>query len=102
MSSDQDTVRKVRYERVDNLDVEVVTSILERSGLSERRPVHDRDRLRRMLANSNLMVLATEESTGKPIAIARALTDFAYACYLSDLAVDKEWQGLGVGTRLIE
>jgi predicted N-acetyltransferase YhbS len=36
------------------------------------------------------------------IGIARSLTDFAYCCYLSDLAVDREFQGLGIGTELVQ
>src|SRR5260221_105684 len=31
----------------------------------------------------------------------RALTDYAYCCYLSDLAVDRDWQGRGIGRELI-
>jgi len=29
------------------------------------------------------------------------MTDFHYACYLSDLAVDEEYQGCGVGRMLL-
>ena len=31
----------------------------------------------------------------------RALTDFSYCCYLSDLAVNKSHQGQGIGQQLI-
>ena len=34
--------------------------------------------------------------------ISRAITDFSYCCYLSDLAVDTAYQGQGIGKRLIE
>jgi predicted N-acetyltransferase YhbS len=30
------------------------------------------------------------------------LTDFSYAAYLADLAVDEEFQGRGIGTQLIQ
>jgi histone acetyltransferase (RNA polymerase elongator complex component) len=33
--------------------------------------------------------------------VARSLSDFVYATYLSDLAVDIEFQHLGIGKRLI-
>jgi ribosomal protein S18 acetylase RimI-like enzyme len=33
--------------------------------------------------------------------VARSLTDFAFCTYLSDLAVDKEYQHLGIGKALI-
>jgi ribosomal protein S18 acetylase RimI-like enzyme len=31
----------------------------------------------------------------------RAITDYSYCCYISDIAVDKEYQGLGIGKELI-
>jgi len=33
--------------------------------------------------------------------VSRAITDFAYCTYLSDLAVDVEYQRLGIGQELI-
>ena len=51
-----------------------------------------------MLKNSNLQVSAWDGGT--LVGIARALTDFHYACYLSDLAVDVAYQGYGIGSRL--
>lgn len=35
------------------------------------------------------------------IGIARALTDWSFCCYLSDLAVDKDVQKTGIGRELI-
>lgn len=51
-----------------------------------------------MLENSNLTVTAWQN--GNLIGIARSMTDFHYACYLSDLAVSKEHQKSGVGKQL--
>ncbi|MBS0366586.1 MAG: GNAT family N-acetyltransferase [Proteobacteria bacterium] len=87
--------------RTDNLDVRAFQHVLQRSGLGERRPVNDVARLARMLANSNLVVIAEDASTGGVVGVARSVTDFAYCCYLSDLAVDKAYQGQGIGSRLI-
>lgn len=53
-----------------------------------------------MLDNSNLIISAW--AAGKLIGISRALTDFCYCCYLSDLAVDKKYQRIGIGKELIE
>ena len=69
------------------------TDVLERSSLAERRPVANQDRLKRMLRNADLLI--TARLRGQLIGVARALTDFSYACYLSDLAVDKTHQRLG-------
>jgi len=44
------------------------------------------------------MVTAWDEQ--KLIGIARSMTDFNYACYLSDLAVDASYQNSGVGKML--
>ena len=53
-----------------------------------------------MYANSNLILTAWDKD--KLIGISRALTDFCYCCYLSDLAVRKEYQKRGIGRKLIE
>jgi N-acetylglutamate synthase-like GNAT family acetyltransferase len=37
----------------------------------------------------------------KLVGIARSLTDFSYCCYLSDLAVRKDYQKGGIGKKLI-
>ena len=88
--------------QVGELTVAEFQSVLRSSGLGERRPVDDAARLARMLKNSNLLVVARDGAADKIVGIARAVTDFSYCCYLSDLAVDRAYQGQGVGTRLIE
>jgi hypothetical protein len=60
--------------------------VLEATTLGPRRPVDDLDRLERMLRHSDLNV--TSPHAGKLVGVARAVTDFSYCCYLSDLAVD--------------
>ncbi len=83
-----------------NLPVSVddFINLLQRSRLSERRPVDDRECMAGMIDNSNLLVSAWDGET--LIGIARSLTDFHYACYLSDLAVDREYQRCGIGKTL--
>ncbi len=75
--------------------------ILNRSGLDERRPAGDLERLQRMLDGANLTITARTQGSGALVGIARSLTDWSYACYLSDLAVDRAFQGQGIGTKLI-
>lgn len=53
-----------------------------------------------MCENANLIV--TARLNGKLIGIARSITDFSYCTYLSDLAVDTEYQKKGIGKKLIE
>jgi len=73
--------------------------VLRRSTLAERRPVNDTTRIDAMLQNSNIILAARAE--GKLVGISRAVTDFSYCCYLSDLAVDVEFQAHGIGRELI-
>ena len=72
--------------------------LLENSKLGERRPVHDRECMQGMISNSNLTVSAWD--SGQLIGLARSVTDFHYACYLSDLAVSRSHQKMGVGKQL--
>lgn len=73
--------------------------VLNRSALAERRPVDDRECVEGMLRHGNLTVTAWDAD--KLIGIARSVTDFHYACYLSDLAVDVAYQHIGIGRELI-
>jgi ribosomal protein S18 acetylase RimI-like enzyme len=75
-------------------------NILLASRLAERRPVGDLERLDRMLRNADIVLTARE--SGRLVGISRAITDFSYCCYLSDLAVDVEYQRQGIGKRLVE
>ncbi len=52
-----------------------------------------------MLDNANLT--ATAWDGDKLIGVARSSTDFAFYCYLSDLAVDESYQRSGIGKMLI-
>lgn len=82
------------------LDPAEFTDVLHRSGLAERRPVGDAERIRRMVKNASIIVCA-RTTEGRLVGVARSLTDFAFCCYLSDLAVDRAWQGQGIGRELI-
>ena len=89
----------IHYQIEPDLSVEEFTEVLLRSTLAERRPMNESDTLRAMLANAD--VIATARSEGKLVGISRAITDFAYCTYLSDLAVDEAFQQQGIGRELI-
>lgn len=82
-----------------SISCEQFIDLLKRSTLGERRPIDDRECIEGMLANSNLMLSAWDGD--ELIGLARSLTDFSYACYLSDLAVCKNYQQQGIGKKLI-
>lgn len=88
----------IEYKINASVSVDQFIAVLRASTLGERRPVEDRGCMEGMLKNSNLTVTAWEG--GRLVGIARSLTDFHYACYLSDLAVDKKHQNGGIGKRL--
>lgn len=75
-----------------------VAAVFDASGI--RRPTNDLARIERMFANASLIFSAWHE--GKLVGVCRALTDFSYCCYLSDLAVDKAFQKHGIGRELID
>ena len=64
------------------------------------RPVADEERIARMFINSNLVISAWDG--GRLVGLVRALTDQCYSCYVSDLAVDAEYRGRGIGLKLME
>ena len=73
-------------------------SLLADSALGERRPILDRECMEGMISNSNLTVSAWDSE--KLVGISRCMTDFHYACYLSDLAVSAQYQKMGIGKQL--
>lgn len=90
----------IEYQLEPDLSAEEFISVLIRSTLGERRPVQDRDRIERMLRLANIIV--TARHLGQLVGVSRALTDFEFCTYLSDLAVDESYQRRGIGKQLIE
>ena len=84
-----------------NLCVEDFADILIRSTLAERRPVEEFERLKGMLRHADVIVTARNE-TGMLVGVSRAISDFHYCTYLSDLAVDVDYQRQGIGKLLID
>lgn len=77
---------------------EDIISVFESSGIS--RPTNDFNRISKMFLNANLVISAWDKEL--LVGLSRALTDFSYCCYLSDLAVRKEYQNVGIGKKLID
>lgn len=87
----------IEYRHNFPLDPVDVVRVFDASGIV--RPTDDLPRIARMFAASNLVVSAWDE--GVLVGVCRALTDYSYCCYLSDLAVDRAFQRRGIGTELI-
>ncbi len=88
--------------REDSLDPAEFRALLVASTLGERRPVDEPDRIAAMAENADLIVTARDAAGGQLIGVARSVTDFAYCCYVSDLAVDRGRQRGGIGRALLE
>jgi predicted N-acetyltransferase YhbS len=89
----------VVYQIEPALGVDEFLDVLNRSSLAERRPVDEPETIRAMLRNAD--ILATARVEGRLVGVSRAITDFAYCTYLSDLAVDEAYQRRGIGRELI-
>ena len=90
----------VNYTLEPNLSAQEFQDVLVASTLAERRPADDLWRLEKMLRHADVIMTARDE--GKLVGVSRAITDFAFCCYLSDLAVAKDHQGQGIGKKLVE
>jgi predicted N-acetyltransferase YhbS len=82
------------------LAVAEFADVLRRATLAERRPVDDEPRLAGMLAQADVIVTA-RDAAGLLVGVSRAITDFHYCTYLSDLAVDAARQRQGIGRELM-
>jgi GNAT superfamily N-acetyltransferase len=82
------------------LSVDEFIDVLRRSTLAERRPVDEVGTVEKMLRGAD--VICTARVNGLLIGVSRAISDFAFCTYLSDLAVDQDYQRRGIGKELIE
>jgi len=76
-----------------------IIDLLVRSTLAERRPVDELETIRSMLEHAGVII--TARIAGRLVGISRAITDFSFCTYLSDLAVDRDYQRRGIGKELI-
>lgn len=87
----------ITYKTNAKLEAHELSDLFKASGI--KRPVEDLNRVKNMIDNANLLVTAWDGE--KLVGVARALSDLSYCCYLSDLAVDKEYQNQGIGHELV-
>jgi GNAT superfamily N-acetyltransferase len=93
------TTGDVAYALEPGLDAGEFIDVLVRSTLAGRRPVDEPETIRGMLAHADVIVTARIE--GLLVGVSRAISDFNYCTYLSDLAVDAAHQRRGIGRELI-
>ena len=93
-------VEAIAYDLEPRLSAPEFIDVLRRSTLDERRPVDEPATIAGMLVHADILLTARNAS-GLLVGISRAITDFSYCTYLSDLAVDRQFQGRGIGKELI-
>ena len=91
---------KILYKNDVKISADQFIDLLKRSTLAERRPVNDLATIEAMLKHASVLITAWSSNT--LVGVSRALSDFSFCCYLSDLAVDEAYQKQGIGKRLIE
>lgn len=88
----------ITYGKRTELNEQDVIEVFESSGIV--RPITQPSRIKEMIQQADLLYTAWDGD--KLVGIARCVTDFSYCCYLSDLAVRKEYQHQGIGKELID
>jgi GNAT superfamily N-acetyltransferase len=95
--------RRIIYALESGLEVSEFRRLLIESGLGSTRPVEDEARLAAMLTAADLILTARlDEPGGALVGVARCITDFAWCCYLSELAIAPSAQGAGIGKGLLD
>ena len=89
----------INYRLGNDIDLDEVIELYVDSTLGERRPVAERERMKTMLAEADLVVTAWDDDL--MVGISRSVTDWVYCTYLSDLAVRLAYQGQGIGRELV-
>ena len=90
---------QIRYESNPHLTVDDFIDILKKSTLGLRRPLDNREDMQTMLDLGNYYIGAYVNN--QLVGLARAMTDFVFTTYLSDLAVDEAFQHMGIGKTLL-
>ena len=75
-----------------------IVELYDEAGLP--RPTTDKNRIKKMYDNSNLIVTAWDDT--KLVGVSRSTTDWAWSCYLADLAVNSNYKKAGIGKKLID
>lgn len=91
---------QITYQLEPKLPVAEFIDVLKRSTLGQRRPLDKPDIMQGMLDQADI-ILTARNTGGLLVGVSRALTDFHYCTYLSDLAVDEACQKQGIGKALL-
>lgn len=89
---------RIQSERVSS---EAYTDFLKRTDLGSQYPKERfQERICRLVNNVSISLTARNEEN-RIVGVLFGLTDFAYWLYVTDLGVDRNYEGRGIGTRLM-
>ncbi|WP_336120766.1 GNAT family N-acetyltransferase [Paenibacillus polysaccharolyticus] len=77
---------------------EQMAEVFKLSGI--KRPYEDLERMKKMIDQADIIISCWEGD--RIVGLARAITDYSYCCYLSDLAVIKDFQRKNIGKDLVQ
>lgn len=84
------------------LSPEEYIDFLKRTDLGSQYPKERfEERIEKLVKNASISLVAGNES-GKVVGVLFGLTDFAYWLYVTDLGVDRAYEGQGIGRRLMQ
>jgi len=90
---------KIKEQR---LSPEEYIEFLKRTNLGSQYPKERfEDRITKLVKNVSISLVARNESD-KIVGVLFGLTDYAYWLYVTDLGVDREYEGQGIGRRLMK
>jgi len=91
----------VAYSDSERLEFDEYIDFLRRTDLGSQYPKQNfEERIRILLRHADICITARENRTR--VGIAFAITDWAYFMFLTDLGVDRDYVGKGIGKRLLE
>ncbi|MCQ2458291.1 MAG: GNAT family N-acetyltransferase [Clostridia bacterium] len=83
------------------LTAEDYIEFLKRTDLGSQYPKERfRERIEKLVRTASVSLVARED--GKTVGVLFALTDFAYWLFVTDLGVDREYTGRGIGRALMK
>ncbi len=94
-----DDLIKINEERI---SAEEYIDFLKRTDLGSQYPKERfEERIAKLVKNVSLSLVARNEN-GMIVGVLFGLTDFAYWLYVTDLGIDRMYEGQGIGSRLMK
>ena len=86
----------------EKISAEEYIDFLKRTDLGSQYPKERfEERIQKLVKNVSISLVA-RNAEGLAVGVLFGLTDFAYWLYVTDLGVDRNYEGLGIGTRLMK